>query len=93
VNKVNNAKSVVAHQVQHQFEIPMVFGSLNKALLNKGSQSNNSAPAHIIQHCSSSFFCPDENCNFLIKFLYRMLIQEKTVLAHHFMMLLHRDRR
>ncbi|KAM0909357.1 hypothetical protein ACQ4PT_014862 [Festuca glaucescens] len=35
VKKVNNAKSVVAHQVQHLVEVPMVLGSLNKALLNK----------------------------------------------------------
>jgi hypothetical protein len=33
-------------------------------LLNKGTQSNNSVPAHIIEHYSSSIFNTDENCNF-----------------------------
>ncbi|KAM0922597.1 hypothetical protein ACQ4PT_006077 [Festuca glaucescens] len=45
VKKVNNAKSVVAHQVQHLVEVPMVFGSLNKALLNKGNISAGT-PSH-----------------------------------------------
>ncbi|KAM0838450.1 hypothetical protein ACQ4PT_060955 [Festuca glaucescens] len=35
VKKVNNAKSVVGHQVQHQFEAPILIGSLNTVLLNK----------------------------------------------------------
>jgi hypothetical protein len=63
VKKVNNTKSVVANQVQHLVEVPMVFGSLNKALLNKCTKFNNPAPAHI-QHCSSSIFNSDENCKF-----------------------------
>jgi hypothetical protein len=29
VKKVNNAKSVVGHQVQHQFDAPILFGSRN----------------------------------------------------------------
>jgi hypothetical protein len=33
---VNNTKSVVANQVQHLIKVAMVFGTLNKALLNKG---------------------------------------------------------
>ncbi|KAM0836563.1 hypothetical protein ACQ4PT_062236 [Festuca glaucescens] len=45
VKKVNNAKSVVAHQVQHLVEVPTVFGSLNKALLNKGNISAGT-PSH-----------------------------------------------
>ncbi|KAM0845740.1 hypothetical protein ACQ4PT_056147 [Festuca glaucescens] len=35
VKKVNNAKGVVGHQVQHQFEAPILFGSLNTVLLSK----------------------------------------------------------
>jgi hypothetical protein len=62
VKKVNNTKSVVANQVQHLVEVPMVFGSLNKALLNKGT-SNFSTPAYKIQHYSSSSFYSAENCN------------------------------
>jgi hypothetical protein len=64
VKKVNKAKRVVSHQVQHQVEVPIVFGSLNKALLNKGIHPNNSVPTHIIEHCSSSIFNADENGNF-----------------------------
>jgi hypothetical protein len=64
VKKVNNAKSVVTHQVQHQVEVPIVFVSLNKALLNKGIHPNNSVATHIIEHCSSSIFTADENGNF-----------------------------
>jgi hypothetical protein len=71
VKKVNNTKSVVANQVQHIVEVPMVFGSLNKSLLNKGT-SKFSAPVLKSQHCSSSSFLSAENCNFLTPFLYRM---------------------
>ncbi|KAM0823403.1 hypothetical protein ACQ4PT_070891 [Festuca glaucescens] len=35
VKQVNNGKGVVGHQVQHQFEAPIVFGSLNSDLLSK----------------------------------------------------------
>ncbi|KAM0838650.1 hypothetical protein ACQ4PT_060818 [Festuca glaucescens] len=35
VKQVNNGKGVVGHQVQHQFEPPIVFGSLNSDLLSK----------------------------------------------------------
>jgi hypothetical protein len=72
VKNVNNTKDVVANQVQHLIDVPIVFGSLNKALLNKGTQSIFSKPAHILQHCSSSSFYSGENCFFLILILYRM---------------------
>ncbi|KAM0855616.1 hypothetical protein ACQ4PT_049654 [Festuca glaucescens] len=39
--KVNNTKSAVTNQVQHLVEVPTVFGSLNKALLNKGFSNDN----------------------------------------------------
>ncbi|KAM0843890.1 hypothetical protein ACQ4PT_057414 [Festuca glaucescens] len=38
---VNNTKSAVTNQVQHLVEVPIVFGSLNKALLNKGFFNDN----------------------------------------------------
>ncbi|KAM0857879.1 hypothetical protein ACQ4PT_048192 [Festuca glaucescens] len=48
VKKVNNTKSVVAHQVQHQVEVPIVFGSLKKALLNKDENGIFSDPNPIL---------------------------------------------
>jgi hypothetical protein len=54
VKKVNNAKGVVGHQVQHQVEAPILFGSLNSVLLSKGMHANNILPAHIIEHYSFS---------------------------------------
>ncbi|KAM0903879.1 hypothetical protein ACQ4PT_018401 [Festuca glaucescens] len=35
VKNVNNGKGVVGHQVQHEFEAPILFGSLNRDLLSK----------------------------------------------------------
>ncbi|KAM0854043.1 hypothetical protein ACQ4PT_050683 [Festuca glaucescens] len=45
VKKVNNAKSVVGHQVQHQFEAPILVGSLNTVLLNK-EKDREGSPLH-----------------------------------------------
>jgi hypothetical protein len=38
VQHVNNGKGAVGHQVQHQFESPIVFGSLNSDFLSKGME-------------------------------------------------------
>ncbi|XP_047043900.1 putative disease resistance protein RGA1 [Lolium rigidum] len=65
VKKINNAKGVVGHQVQHQFEAPILFASLNTVLLRKGIHANNILPGHIMEHYSSSLLNSDENCNFI----------------------------
>jgi hypothetical protein len=92
VKKVNNAKSVVGHQVLHQLEAPILFGSLNTVLLNKGIHANNLVHAHIMEHCSSSNFNSNENCNFLTQISYCMVMQKKTEKAHLSMLILLRDR-
>ncbi|KAM0838651.1 hypothetical protein ACQ4PT_060818 [Festuca glaucescens] len=46
VKQVNNGKGVVGHQVQHQFEPPIVFGSLNSDLLSK-ERDNAGAPFQV----------------------------------------------
>ncbi|KAM0847515.1 hypothetical protein ACQ4PT_054961 [Festuca glaucescens] len=45
VKNVNNGKGVVGHQVQHQFEAPIPFGSLNTDLLSKEGTPFQADPA------------------------------------------------
>jgi hypothetical protein len=63
VKKANNSKGVVSHQVQHQVEAPILFGSLNSVLLSKGVHANNILPDLIIDQYSSSHLNPAEICN------------------------------
>jgi hypothetical protein len=53
MKKVNNTKSVSAHQAQHQLEAPMLFGSLKKDLLSSG---NHIMYNSTVEHCTGFFF-------------------------------------
>jgi hypothetical protein len=65
VKNTNNAKGVVGHQVEHQFEAPILFGSLNTVLLSKCIHDNNILLDHTIEQFSSSHLNSAENCNFI----------------------------